>query len=166
MVWYRKAADGGVAPAQFIVGNSLLQGTGVPKDEAAGIAWLKKAAAQNFPLALDDLGVMYVQGSAGLTKDPVQAAALFHKSASLGDPRGIGFLALSYATGTGVTQNIEAAYALFSLATIANFPNAAASRDKAAAMLTPDQIARARASIEGWRPGKPLPGDPAPATAH
>mgnify|MGYP000041091246 CR=1 FL=1 len=49
---YKKAADLGYAPAQYNYANCAESGQGIPKNLAVSKAYLQKAAAQNFPLAL------------------------------------------------------------------------------------------------------------------
>jgi TPR repeat protein len=40
---------------QFCLGNCLLYGTGIEKDDQAAIVWLKKAADAGFPPAIKTL---------------------------------------------------------------------------------------------------------------
>ena len=44
--WHTKAAENGNAASQFSLGMFYLQGSGVPKDEAEGVKWLRKSAEQ------------------------------------------------------------------------------------------------------------------------
>ena len=46
LVWYRKAADQGLAEAQFLLGYMYEEGQGVPKYTARTLSWYRKAAAQ------------------------------------------------------------------------------------------------------------------------
>src|SRR5271167_3454427 len=41
---FLQEAQAGAADAQEMVGQMLMKGQGAPKDEAAGIAWLRRAA--------------------------------------------------------------------------------------------------------------------------
>jgi len=43
--WYRKAAGGGFAAAQYNLGVMYANGSGVPKDAIEGLAWVNIAAA-------------------------------------------------------------------------------------------------------------------------
>jgi TPR repeat protein len=45
--WYRKAADQGLAHAQFNLGARYVQGQGVPQDYVSAHMWLSLSAAQN-----------------------------------------------------------------------------------------------------------------------
>lgn len=49
--WYRKAAEQGIAEAQFSLGSIYRNGRGVPKDEAEAVRWLRMAAEQGLPEA-------------------------------------------------------------------------------------------------------------------
>jgi len=53
--WYLKAAQQGVPQAQFNVGIKFLKGEGIGRDEAEGIRWLHRAAAQGYGPARDAL---------------------------------------------------------------------------------------------------------------
>lgn len=44
--WFRKAAEQGLALAQFDLGECYLEGTGVDKDEKEAVKWFRKAAEQ------------------------------------------------------------------------------------------------------------------------
>ncbi len=59
-------------------------GNGYPKDQAQGIAWIRKAAAQNHVDAQQELGYIYATGD-GVKQDDVQAAAWFRKAATAGN---------------------------------------------------------------------------------
>ena len=50
-----KAANQGDVLGQFCLGNCLLYGTGIEKDDQAAIVWLKKAADAGFPPAIKTL---------------------------------------------------------------------------------------------------------------
>ena len=46
MKWYRKAADQGLAEAQYNLGVAYLEGSGVGKDRAEAAKWFRRAADQ------------------------------------------------------------------------------------------------------------------------
>ena len=61
--WYYKAAEQGVAEAQFILGLDYKRGEGgVKKDFAKGAEWYRKAAEQGHMYALYNLAVCYEYG--------------------------------------------------------------------------------------------------------
>jgi hypothetical protein len=53
--WIRKAADQGLAMAQYNLGSMYENGQGVTKDKNLAIEWYRKAALQGYPLALESL---------------------------------------------------------------------------------------------------------------
>ena len=48
MKWFRKAAEQGIAEAQFILGMRYAAGRGVRQDYAEAIKWYRKSAEQGF----------------------------------------------------------------------------------------------------------------------
>lgn len=44
--WFRKAAEQGLASAQYNLGVAYAEGNGLVKDEAQAVAWFRKAAEQ------------------------------------------------------------------------------------------------------------------------
>jgi TPR repeat protein len=51
--WYRKAAEQGLAEAQFNLGLRYYKGEGVRKSRTMALKWFRKAAAQGHPTAKD-----------------------------------------------------------------------------------------------------------------
>ena len=51
VLWYRKAAEQGIAAAQFYLGDCYENGYGVPKNSAEAIVWYRKAAEKGYALA-------------------------------------------------------------------------------------------------------------------
>ena len=49
--WFLRAAQAGIAPAQFLVGQDTLGGLGYEKDERKGVDWLTRAATAGQPNA-------------------------------------------------------------------------------------------------------------------
>jgi TPR repeat protein len=73
--WFRKAADQGMADAQFkfavlSIAFSGLLGTGVGDGVGTAVASLRKAADQDLGQAQFALGLMYLQGSDNPLTDP------------------------------------------------------------------------------------------------
>ena len=66
-------AQGGDAEAQFRLGQILMHGLGVAFDEAAGLAWYHRAAAQGYGRAQFALGEVYKEGRV-TPQDLVQAS--------------------------------------------------------------------------------------------
>lgn len=61
--WYTKAAEAGIAQAQFDLADCYLQGLGVPRSEQEAIRWARSAADLGFANAQANLGVWYMQGA-------------------------------------------------------------------------------------------------------
>ncbi len=78
---YRKAAEQGVADAQFNLGLMYGNGHGVPQDYARAVKWYRKAADQGVADAQLMLGVMYGEGQ-GVPKDYAQAHMWLNLAAS------------------------------------------------------------------------------------
>ena len=66
--WYRKAADEGLAIAQFRLGSMYALGEGVSQDDAEAKKWFREAADQGYAKAQNDLGEIYLNGG-NFTKD-------------------------------------------------------------------------------------------------
>lgn len=107
----REAADAGVAEAQAVYGQMLLDGVGVAGDRQAALAWFVKAAAQHHVMALNMVGRCYDLGW-GTAIDKVRAAECYRIAAK----RGLDWAMYNYATllalGEGVAEDKPAALAL------------------------------------------------------
>ena len=116
--WTSKSAEGGYVPAQFGLGEILLNGYGgVATNEAAGVEWIRKAAdAKPYPDDWDSqksradarywLGVCYRDGR-GVKKDVKRAFELFNAARLNGKRLGKADVALAecYEKGIGVAKD-------------------------------------------------------------
>jgi len=68
----RRAAEQGVATAQFNLGMKYLQGDGVPQDYEEAEEWFRQSAEQGNTSAQCMLGAMYATGL-GVIENPIQA---------------------------------------------------------------------------------------------
>ena len=82
--WYRKAAERGVASAQFLLGMSYADGKGVAEDDAEAVRWYRKAAEQGLAEAQFNLGTAYASGE-GIAEDDARAVKWYRKAAEQGD---------------------------------------------------------------------------------
>jgi TPR repeat protein len=83
-LWYRKAAERGLASAQLRLGWSYECGCGVPQDDNQAALWYREGADQgdaNLQLAL---ALMYLEGK-GVPHDAERAIFWLRKSAYQGD---------------------------------------------------------------------------------
>ncbi|MEZ7694682.1 tetratricopeptide repeat protein [Neisseria sp. 27098_8_139] len=62
MQWFGKAAEQGLANAQYNLGVAYANGQGVHQDLVQAEQWYRKAAEQGFAEAQYNLGVMYAKG--------------------------------------------------------------------------------------------------------
>lgn len=70
--WLGVAAARGMPEAMFMLATMLLDGDGVPRDEAAARRWLEAAAEQDYPEAWQQLGL--------LEQDPQKAAQYMRRA--------------------------------------------------------------------------------------
>jgi TPR repeat protein len=122
---YRKAAEGGFAPAQYTLGRMYNEGVGTTKDLREAAAWFRKAAEGGFAPAQYALGRMYYEG-VGTAKDLREAAAWFRKAAEQNLPSGQYALGLMYQEGSGVPKDFSKAIALYRKAVEQSFAPAEA----------------------------------------
>lgn len=152
--WYQRAAEQGFAPAQYRIGNFLEKGIGVERDVAKAKTWYQLAAAQGNASAMHNLAVLFAMGTDGAV-DNDSAARWFIKAAELGVKDSQYNLGILSAKGLGVPQSLEESYKWFALLAKDGDKDAAAKRDEVANALRPEQLAKARAATELWKP-KPL----------
>jgi TPR repeat protein len=175
--WYRKAAEQGNAEGEERVGSFYYLGRGVNQDTGEAAVWYRRAAEHGNPDAQRKLGGMY-EGDVrlpGLPQDIEtnvrqnysEAARWLRRAADQGDPLAQLSLGLLYEEGTGVPQDFVQAHMWFNLAAASNAgyaiskggtegllaANAAVAKDernKVAASMTPEQIARAQELASRW----------------
>ncbi len=94
---YLKAANLGLPAGMSNVGITLLD---VPGREAEGIAWLKKAAEEGEPNAMNQLAVIYADGQYGTPPDLEKAVSLCRQALRLGLPSAAHYLS-GYLTRQG-----------------------------------------------------------------
>lgn len=81
--WIETAAKAGIAPAQIVLGQLLLDGRGVARDAKAAFGWFQKAATQGDVEARNMVGRCYEQGW-GVAVDFKRATELFEIAAGAG----------------------------------------------------------------------------------
>lgn len=91
LMWLRKAAEAGLADAQYNLGGYYKVGCGVQQDFKEAFEWFKKAADQGFFGGQYELGVLYGYG-AGTEKDLDQAEYWTAKAAGQGFSKAQEFL--------------------------------------------------------------------------
>ena len=108
MALIQEAAAAGLAEAQAVLGQMLLDGTEVPKDERAAFGWFMRAAAQEHLVGLNMVGRCYELGW-GVTPDPARAADCYRVAAERGSVEAMYNYATQLALGRGVAEDRAAA---------------------------------------------------------
>ena len=102
--WYRKAAEMGLAEAQYNLALMYVRGDGVAKDTATAVTWHRRSAEQEFAHAQHALGVMYALGE-GVPKDPAEAVRWYRKAAAQGFAAAQSNLGVKLLHGSGVPKD-------------------------------------------------------------
>jgi TPR repeat protein len=147
---WRKAAEQGVAYAQYNLGVMYTSGQGVPKDAKLAVQSFRRAAEQGFADAQNNLGVMYASGQ-GVPKDDKIAVQWYRRAAEQGDAKAQSNLGLMYWKGKGVPQDLVQAYKWTYLAT-AQSGLSTRYRDLIAKRMTSVQFAEAQRLAREWKP--------------
>lgn len=155
--WYQLAADRGFAPAQYRLANLYEKGTGVPRDISTAKRLYQQAADAGNASAMHNLAVLFASGADG-GQDYAKAVEWFSKAAEFGVSDSQFNLAILYARGNGVQQDLETSYKWFAIAAKDGDKDAAQKRDEVANAMRPEQLERARAAVDLWKP-KPLDPD-------
>ena len=85
MAAYKVGAEGGDAGCQWEVGSMYCNGLGVAVDFEQARPWIEKAAAQNYPEGVSQLGVMCHDGKGGVTPSWRRARELYQRAIELGN---------------------------------------------------------------------------------
>jgi hypothetical protein len=109
MALYRDAAAAGHVGAQINLATMYLDGAGVPRDAAAAVEWLTRAADRGSALAQMNLGMMYESGDAPVKADPRQAGRRYREAATQGLMPAQYRLARLYEAGRGVPRDLDQA---------------------------------------------------------
>jgi TPR repeat protein len=113
---FTQRAEKGEPFIQSCLGVFYLKGLFVKKDMQVGIAWLKKAADQDFSYAQNLLAVAYEKGD-GVPADKAESQKWFKKAADKGDPQACFCLAIAlYNNGRGDANNFPSAFKYFKTA--------------------------------------------------
>ncbi len=113
--WLNRAAEQGLAPAQYRLGTMFEKGTGVPENPTKARTWYERASEQGNIKAMHNLAVMQAEGAGG-PQDFAAAARSFEAAAQYGLADSQYNLAILYERGLGVERDLAAAYKWFSIA--------------------------------------------------
>ena len=100
-----QAAAKGNPKAEAQLGELLLRGDGVSKDESRGIALLEKAARAGNSAAAFRIGMLLAHGEHGVAKDPDRALAYFRAAAAGGEKEAFYNIGAAYGSGRGVKRS-------------------------------------------------------------
>ena len=98
------AAELGHSEAQAEIGKCYYYGSGVEKNTAEAVKWLRKAAENDISEAQALLGKCFYEGKS-VTKNYAEAVKWFRKAANIGIPEAQYCLGLCYANGHGVQKS-------------------------------------------------------------
>ncbi len=114
LVLYRKSAGQGEPDGMFGLGAMLISGEGGSKDEAAGRAWILKAAEAGQTLAVNVIAQAYLKGDLGYgeaERASPEALKWVRRAAENAYLPAVDALAAAYATGTGLAVQADPALA-------------------------------------------------------
>jgi TPR repeat protein len=148
--WLRKAAEAGIAEAQYRLGTLYQSGRLAGQDPTNTLFWLEKAAAQHHVAALYNLGSMYGTGR-GVTIDPQVAVRYFRQAAELGDAYAQYNLARRCEEGQGTALDLVEAWKWYALAASGGIPSADDGKHALESRLPPQQLEQARRAVEEFR---------------
>ncbi|MGQ4275149.1 hypothetical protein [Terrihabitans sp. B22-R8] len=146
----QQAADAGLVPAQYLLGNLTEKGTGLPKDITAARKLYEQAAASGNIQSMHNLGVMQAEGAFGKA-DITAAADWFARAADLGLKDSQFNLGVIKARGLGGKPDLVAAYQWFAIAAAQGDTDAAAKRDQIGARLGKSELATAKSRVTQWK---------------
>jgi localization factor PodJL len=153
--WFARAAEGGLALAQFRLGSLYEKGTGVRKDLAEARRLYLAAAAQGNATAMHNVAVLCAEGVEG-KPDHAAAVEWFRKAAEHGVVDSQYNLAILHARGVGTERDFVEALKWFSIAAAKGDKDASPKRDDIAARLDPQSQAAARRAASAFI-AKPQP---------
>jgi localization factor PodJL len=150
-LWFEKAALQELAPAQYRLGSLYEKGVGVARDTARAKTLYQRAADRGNIRAMHNLAVLYAEGADG-KPDYAAAAQWFRKASEHGVRDSQYNLAILYARGLGIGQDLTQSWVWFSLAAAQGDEDAGKKRSDVAARLNAQQLAAAKAIVDGFKP--------------
>jgi TPR repeat protein len=136
-----QAAMKGNPRAETQLGEMLLRGDGIDKNEARGIALLEKAARAGQAPAAFRIGMLLAHGDSGLANDPVRALEYFKAAAAGGEAEAFFNIGAAYASARGVRRNYAEALGWLIVAQQRGAESNAADALRAQIKSRPDWIA-------------------------
>lgn len=125
-VWLKKASDQNLPKAQVLLGQMLLAGDGVPRDENEAIRLFRMAAESGNARGQFALGKAHDDGQ-GVVRNPSEALRLYKAAAEAGNPDAQFTLAQCFQHGRLVKSNIIESKKWLDLAVAQGYPEAVES---------------------------------------
>lgn len=100
-----QAAAKGNPKAEAHLGEMLLRGEEMPRNDARGVALLEKAARAGESSAAFRLGMLLANGESGVAKDPIRALAYFRAGAAGGEAEAFFNIGAAYGSARGVKRD-------------------------------------------------------------
>jgi len=148
--WYTKAAEQGLANAQFDLGRMYVTGKGVTQDVELGVAWQLKAAEQGLANAQFAIGKRYFLG-VGLVQDHQQAQLMILKAAEQGLVGAQSQLGMIYFQGNeGIPRDLVQAHKWFNIASSSDDESAKQYRSLLEEIMDQAQIKEAQKLAMEW----------------
>ena len=148
--WYQKAADKGLAPAQYRLGTLFERGKGVRRDLNIALGWYERAAEAGNIKSMHNAAVLYAGNDAG-RPDYAKAARWFSEASNHGLRDSQYNLAVLYERGLGVKQDLGEALFWYTLAARQNDTDAAAKAKAAEQTLPADIVADVQIRLAKWK---------------
>jgi len=111
-LWYARAADRKIAPAELVLAHILKHGEAIVRDDDQALRHLRSAAQRGSARAQFELGVAYDRGI-GVTQNYATAAAWYERAAAQGLREAVYNLATLFDEGLGAPKDHVAALAWY-----------------------------------------------------
>jgi hypothetical protein len=99
------AAAKGNPQAKTQLGEMLLRGEGIARNETRGVDLLEQAARAGMSGAAFRIGMLLANGESGVARDPARALAYFRAAAAGGEKEAFFNIGAAYASARGVTRD-------------------------------------------------------------
>ena len=149
--WYEKSAELGFRAGAVPHRQHVREGHRRHPRHRQIAQLVREGGREGNASAMHNLAVLYAMGADGQT-DNDAAATWFIKAAELGVKDSQFNLGILSAKGVGMKQSLEESYKWFALVAKTGDKDAANKRDEIANALRPEQLERARAASELWKP--------------
>jgi TPR repeat protein len=144
-------AEAGQAPAQAAIGQMYLNGEGVQQDVGQAAIWLERAAEGGNARARYQIGNMYAAGM-GVPADDMKASYYLLKAANQNMAVAQLAMAQRFYHGQGVPKDAVQSFLYAALSARQGNEDALAIVNTIGPALSPEDQARAKALVEGWKP--------------